>query len=325
MSIHFIRAGLQTSVQDTGRPGLMHYGIPQGGAADFLSMKIANLLLGNPLNNPVLEITLIGPRIEFDDDISIAITGARFQVSLNNKPVHNFKVLQIKRGDILDFEKLINGARAYIGFSAKICVPTILNSTATHLISGFGGHGNSAIANNDKISFKAIRIAEPAQLNQEFHLNYQARPLLRVVDGPEKNWFCPSTVENFYKSTFQISAQSNRMGIRLFPSITPSSGTLGGTSKHMISSGLQPGSIQIPNDGEPIISFIEGQTIGGYPRIAHVIRSDIHRLGQLKAEDKINFLLVSQEGARQILREKQYFLEKLQKQLPMTYETPLIL
>ncbi|BBM00738.1 biotin-dependent carboxyltransferase family protein [Microbulbifer sp. GL-2] len=323
MSIHFIRAGLQTSIQDMGRPGLMHYGIPQGGAADPLSMKMANLLLGNPFNNPVLEITLIGPRIEFDDDISIAITGARFKVFLNSNAVDNFKVIQVKRGDTLEFSKLINGARAYIGFSAKLSIPIIFDSAATHLISGFGGHRRGAIANNDRIYFKDIRIAEPAYLNREFQLNYQARPLFRVVDGAEKKRFSQSTVENFYKSTFQVSAQSNRMGIRLLPSVTLKSGTLGETLEEMISSGLQPGSIQVPNSGEPIISFIEGQTIGGYPRIAHIIRADIHRLGQLKAQDKINFQLVSQKDAKQILRQKQHFLTKIQEKLRMEGESPL--
>jgi len=323
MSIHFIRAGLQTSIQDMGRPGLMHYGIPQGGAADPLSMNMANLLLGNPVNNPVLEITLIGPRIEFDEDISIAITGARFKVFLNSNAVDNFQVIQVKRGDILEFSKLINGARAYIGFSAKLSIPIIFNSTATHLISGFGGYRKGAIENNDRIFFENIRIAEPAYLNRELQLNYQARPLFRVVDGAEKKWFSRSTVENFYKSTFQVSAQSNRMGIRLLPLTTLNSGTLGETSKEMISSGLQPGSIQIPNNGEPIISFIEGQTIGGYPRIAHVIRSDIHRLGQVKAQDKINFQLISQKAARQILRQKQHFLAQIQKKLWMEGEPPL--
>ncbi|MFA0810527.1 biotin-dependent carboxyltransferase family protein [Microbulbifer epialgicus] len=315
MSITFTRAGLQTSIQDSGRPGQMHYGIPLGGAADVLSMKLANLLLGNPLNNPVLEITLIGPRIEFDCDISIVITGAQFKVFLNKNPVDNFKTIQVEHGDILDFSKLNSGARSYIGFSAKISVPRILKSAATHLISNFGGRNNGAIKDGDTLYFENSRIAKNRQLEQRYQPIYTTHPQLRVVDGPERNTFTQETIENFFNTTYDISAQSNRMGIRLTPSITPTSGVQTETSEQMISSGLLQGSIQIPPNGEPIISFIEGQTIGGYPRIANVIRADLHRLGQLKARDRVNFQIVSLAQANRILREKQHFLEQVQERI----------
>ncbi|WP_445365481.1 biotin-dependent carboxyltransferase family protein [Microbulbifer sp. ANSA001] len=315
MSMHFIRAGLQTSIQDYGRPGLMHYGIPIGGAADPLSMKLANMLLGNPLNNPVLEITLTGPLIEFTCDVSIAITGAQFKTSLNNRAIEYYKVIQVKRGDILNFSKLISGMRAYIGISAKISTPMILGSTATHLISGFGGHHDRAIENGDRIGFVDTWTARPAKLKRELQPNYKLRPLIRVVHGPEAGSFSQEIMEKFSGTSFQVSAQSNRMGIRLSPSINPSREALTETSGKMISSGLYPGSIQIPENGEPIISFIEGQTIGGYPRLAHVIRADLHRLGQLNALDKISFQVITLENARIILREKQKSLEKLQREI----------
>ncbi|WP_444920954.1 biotin-dependent carboxyltransferase family protein [Microbulbifer sp. CnH-101-G] len=311
MSIYFIRAGLQTSIQDCGRPGLMHYGIPQGGAADLLSMKLANLLLGNILNNPVLEITLTGPLIKFDCDVSIAITGAQFKVLLNNNPIESYKVIQIKSGDILEFSHLMSGARAYIGLSATISAPQILNSVSTHLISGFGGHKNGAIKQGERVHLENTRIAKEAHLEREFIPNYRLRPLIRVVHGSESQRFTQSALDNFFSTTFQVSAQSNRMGIRLSPSIMSDSERLKDISGEMVSSGLYPGSIQIPNNGEPIISFIEGQTIGGYPRLAHVIRADLHRLGQLKAQDKINFQLVTQTQARKILQVKNKFLGKL--------------
>ncbi|WP_226648814.1 biotin-dependent carboxyltransferase family protein [Microbulbifer variabilis] len=315
MSIYFIRAGLQTSIQDYGRPGLMHYGISQGGAADLLSMKLANLLLGNTLNNPVMEITLTGPLIEFDCDVSIAITGARFKTLLNNNPIENYKVIQIKSGDILEFSHLLSGARAYIGLSATISVPQILNSASTHLISGFGGHKSGAIEQGERVHLENIRIAKEAQLERELIPNYRLRPLIRVVHGAESQRFPQSALDNFFATTFQVSAQSNRMGIRLSPSIIPEPEGLEDISGEMVSSGLYPGSIQIPSNGEPIISFIEGQTIGGYPRLAHVIRADLHRLGQLKAQDKINFQLVSPAQARLILQKKNKLLAKLQNRM----------
>lgn len=315
VSMHFIRAGLQTSIQDYGRPGLMHFGIPIGGAADPLSMKIANLLLGNPLNNPVLEITLTGPLIEFTCDVSIAITGAKFHTSLNNKAIENYKVIQIKHGDTLDFSELISGMRAYIGFSATISTPIILGSSATHLISGFGGQNNRAIESSDRVFFEDAWTVRPARLKREFQPNYDLLPLIRVVHGPEYSNFSREIIEQFSGNFFQVSAQSNRMGIRLSPPINLNCEALTKSSGQMISSGLYPGSIQIPSSGEPIISFIEGQTIGGYPRLAHVIRADLHRLGQLKALDKVSFQVINLESATMILREKQKNLKKLQREV----------
>ncbi|WP_444903762.1 biotin-dependent carboxyltransferase family protein [Microbulbifer sp. CnH-101-E] len=315
MSIYFIRPGLQTSIQDFGRPGLMHCGIPQGGAADILSMQLANLLLGNCLNNPVLELTLTGPVIRFECDISIAITGAQFNVLLNKITVENYKVIKVKRGDILEFGRLLSGTRAYIGLSAKISTPQAFNSVSTHLISHFGGNKGKAISYEERFHLKNIRIAKSAHIDRSLQPCYQSRPLLRVIYGPEKKRFTELTLNNFFRKTFQVSAQSNRMGIRLSPSIIVDSKAITDSSDEMISSGLYPGSIQIPNNGEPIISFIEGQTIGGYPRIAHIIRADLHRLGQLKAQDKINFQLVNQAQAREILLKKMKYLENLKNNL----------
>ncbi|WP_299946547.1 biotin-dependent carboxyltransferase family protein [uncultured Microbulbifer sp.] len=323
MSICFTRAGLQTSVQDCGRPGLMHYGIPQGGAADPLAMTLANLILGNVTNIPVIEITLTGPRIEFGCDISIAITGAQFKVTLNGNPVNNFETIQIQRGDTLDFAQLISGARAYIGFSGKMVVPEILGSSATHLISHFGGHRCGAITAGDSIDFCDVRTAQTARLARKFHLHYAPHPQFRVVSGPDKHLFDDHVIEQFYHTTYAVSAQSNRMGIRLCHSSTTTRNE--SAFEHMISSGLYPGSIQIPPGTEPIISFVEGQTIGGYPRIAHVIKADLHRLGQLKPHDKVDFHPVGLAQAAQILREKHQRLFELQQGLAIDSKVSLTL
>ncbi|WKD49348.1 biotin-dependent carboxyltransferase family protein [Microbulbifer spongiae] len=326
MSICFTRAGLQTSVQDCGRPGLMHYGIPPGGAADPLAMTLANLILGNVTNNPVIEITLTGPRIEFACDISIAITGARFKVTLNGNAVNNFETIQIQRGDTLDFAQLISGARAYIGFSGKMVVPELLGSVSTHLISHFGGHRYGAIKAGDTIDFCNIRTAKTVRLAPQFHLHYTPHPQFRVVSGPDKLLFDNDTVEQFYHTTYTVSAQSNRMGIRLHPPSTSSPPARNErVFEQMVSSGLYPGSIQIPPDTEPIIAFVEGQTIGGYPRIAHVIKADRHRLGQLKAHDKISFHPVGLAQATRILREKYQRLSELQQSLATDSKVSLML
>ncbi|AWF79837.1 urea amidolyase [Microbulbifer sp. A4B17] len=315
MGIRFLRAGLQTSIQDLGRSGLMNFGIPWGGAADSLSMKIANLLLENPLGNPTFEISLLGPKIEFLCDLSIAIAGGQFSGSLNNDPIDNFRTYKIKSGDILDISQAASGARIYLAVSAQIDTPIILGSSATHIISKFGANNGKPITSGEVIQLKEIRIAKEAVLDKKFHINYSHNSHLRIVAGPERDSFPREFIEHFHQSIYQVSAQSNRMGIRLSPKSSTELRKIEPVKIQLLSSGLYPGSIQIPPDGNPIISFIEGQTIGGYPRIGHIIKSELHRLGQLSPNDRVSFQEISTEEAQKVLKKKQDLLINLQESL----------
>ncbi|SHG19037.1 antagonist of KipI [Microbulbifer donghaiensis] len=310
MTMRFLRAGLQTSVQDLGRFGLMRYGISRGGAADPMAMRLANLLLGNPMDNPVLEVTLAGPTIEFEDEISVAVVGAHFELTLNEESVGCNEVLQIRRGDILSFGQLLSGARAYIAFSGAMDLPKVFGSCGSNLLGRFGGVNDRAIQRGDSIRFSRIKSVAHRRLEEHFQLKYTGHPQLRVITGAEAHCFDKQAVDDFYNQAYQVSAQSNRMGVRL-------SGSALDTEEipQQISSGLCPGTVQIPPDGQPIVSFVEGQTIGGYPRIAHVISADLHMVGQLKTNDRINFLQVTQEHAREILAGKFRLLEQLRAEL----------
>ncbi|WP_444929573.1 biotin-dependent carboxyltransferase family protein [Microbulbifer sp. SSSA002] len=323
MGIRFIRAGLQTSIQDLGRPGLMHCGIPWGGAADPLSMKIANLLLQNPLGNPTFEITLLGPKIEFLCNLTIAIAGGQFRGALNNNPLENFRTYKVKSGDILDISQAISGARTYLAISAKIDTPDILGSSATHIISQFGANNGRPIGSEEIIPLKEIHPTKELGLEPRFHLHYSKNLQLRVVPGAESKLFSREFIEQFYRSTYPVSPQSNRMGIRLSGKSDCAPYNIKTGKEQLRSSGLYPGSIQVPADGNPIISFIEGQTIGGYPRIGHIIKSELHRLGQLSPTDKIAFQKISIEEAQEILKQKQKLLNDLQCSLGFQSKEPL--
>jgi antagonist of KipI len=290
----------------------MRYGVSKGGAADPIAMQLANLLLGNPADNPVIEVTLTGPTIEFQRAVSIAIVGAQFEMKLNDRQVDNDQILQISKGDTLAFGKLISGARAYIAFAATMQLSPVFNSYASHLIAGFGaisetaGNFGRAIQTDDVIHFEKLRIVAAGCLSGEYKLRYTPHPQIRVVAGTEERYFSRDAISDFYRQTYRVSAQSNRMGIRLC------GGKL--AAEHMpqiVSSGLCPGTIQIPADGKPIISFIEGQTIGGYPRIAHVISADLPLLGQLKANDRVSFVNISIAQAHKILAGKSQILDNL--------------
>lgn len=306
MSMKILKPGLQSSIQDGGRPGMMRWGLSRGGAADTFAMALANLLLDNPLDHPCIEVALTGPTIEFTQSLSIAVCGACFDLQLNDAPVANDRVIRVRTGDTLTFGKLQSGARAYLALAADIDLAPIQGSLATHLIAGFGGLHGAAFRAGDLIPLRCRRQVAERSLPRRYCLDYRTRPLLRVVAGAESALFAAAATDSFYRGQFSVSSQSNRMGIRL-------SGEPLTTEQlpQVVSSGLCPGTVQVPPNGLPIISFVEGQTIGGYPRLAHVISADLHRLGQLQASDRVDFEPVDQRTALRILRNKHKVLGDL--------------
>ena len=306
MSLYFIRAGLQTSTQDSGRSGLMHLGISNSGAMDITSMKLANWLLDEPLDSTVFEITLLGPIIRFEKANSIAITGAVFDLYLNGNLVFNNEVIQINPGDILEFDRLVSGARAYLALKGKLDIPKVMESYSTHITGGFGGIKNSFIKDGERIEISKSKQSRYKKLPKEFEGTYSGNYLIRCVPTVETIEFSPIQKEFFFSQNYRVSANSNRMGVRLTGKPIEFE-----TPIEILSSGLTQGSIQIPPSGFPIISAVDGQTIGGYPRIANVISTDLPLLGQLKANDKINFALVDFEYAETLTVKAQFNQQQL--------------
>ena len=306
MSLNIIRPGLQTTIQDAGRAGNLRWGVSRGGAADTFAMALGNLLLGNPPDHPCLEVTLTGPEIEFTRALSVAVTGAHFDLRLNSESAGNDEVITVRAGDRLRFGPLRSGARAYIALAANIQLPTPLHSLSTHVIAGFGGLHGRPLQSGDQIPLQHCRIEPGRTLPAAYRLDYSSRPLLRVVPGLEAQYFSADALARFYRGGFTVSSQSNRMGIRLQGDPLPVAGL-----PEQVSSALCAGTVQVPPSGLPIISFVEGQTIGGYPRIAHVISADLHRLGQLAAGARLDFEVVDRASAHRTLAAKARLLAAL--------------
>jgi len=298
MSFHFIRAGLQTSIQDNGRQGYMHLGIANSGAMDSNSMKRANWLVDKPFDSAVFEVTLIGPKIQFQKTMSIAICGAEFDIKLNGKNIFNNETIKVQKSDVLEFGKLQQGARAYIAFSGQLQLAKVLNSYSTHLTAKLGGYKNRALINNDIIN---ISTSSPVSIKKSPQQNiiYSGNYLLRCVESVESKLFNETQKKQFYQQRYLVNLDSNRMGLRL-----DSNAIKFNKNINILSSGLTQGSIQIPPSGLPIISSVDGQTIGGYPRIANIINADLPLLGQLKARDKINFVLIDNKQAIELMYDK---------------------
>lgn len=310
MSIEVIKAGMQTSIQDLGRQGLMHQGIASSGAMDTFSMQVANKLIGNPTNHPVLEICLIGPALAFTQAMSIAICGATFELSVVNgkgsQKVTNNQLIQIQAGDKLVFGKRQQGARSYLAFAAKLSIPKVLDSYSTHFLAQFGGlHGRQLIT-GDVIELTGCQIRAKTKILKQILPTYSGKYLLRCTSSVETEYFTTQQQRQFYTTKYTVTSASNRMGLRLQGSVLTDLPT-----QNITSSGLLTGSIQIPPDGLPIVSSVDGQTIGGYPRIANVISADLFALGQLVAGDQINFIQINIKQAHEILDNQHAWLTKL--------------
>ncbi len=310
MSMQFIKAGLQTSIQDLGRFGQMHNGVSQSGAMDPISMQMANWLVGKPLDAAVIEISLVGPTIQFNSEQTIAICGAEFSVFLNSNEVFNDRSFNVVSGDVLEFSSLKSGVRAYLAFSGELDLPMVLSSYSTHLTANFGGFKGRQFQAGDRLRLTSVISTVDRQLPIQNSHFYSGSYLLRTVRTIESDRFNEAQLHDFYAQSFMVTPQSNRMGIRLNPE-KPVTSLIIDKVNQIVSSGLVQGSIQIPPSGDPIISSVDGQTIGGYPRIANIITADLPLLGQLNAHDKVRFVLIDKNEALAILRQKQLLFEFL--------------
>lgn len=305
MSLTFIKAGLQSSLQDWGRVGQMHLGLSASGAMDYRSMTLANYLMNKPLNSPVIEVTLLGPVIRAENDIALAICGADFDLSHNGNETQCNQVINLNRGDSLEFKRCKQGVRAYISFSGQLEIPPLLDSYSTHLTANIGSI-NGAFVDGQSLSISGGYHLPAKQLPKKLTPMYLGNYLVRCVSSLETDLFSESQISAFYAQSYQVSSEANRMGIRLQGVPLDQCNSISITS-----SGLSQGSIQIPPSGLPIISSVDGQTIGGYPRIANVISADLPLLGQLRTHDKINFTPVNLSYADQLLDESNKLLEEL--------------
>ena len=295
-SIEVLSPGLQTTIQDLGRFGYGHYGVPASGALDSFSLRIANRLVDNSENFACLETTLMGLQLKALTDVCVAVTGADLQLQVNRKPLEMWRSHIVKEGDILSFAGPRSGCRAYIAVGGGITAPLVLGSRSTNLFSGFGGIEGRSLQKGDYLCVDSPRAKLPVagrSLKSKWIPKYPGTWTLRVVWGPQDNDFTSKGRQTLTHTRYRVSPQSDRSGIRLEGAEIQRKT---GTAESIISEGLISGSIQVPGDGKPII--ILGETVsGGYRKIATIITADLHLMGQIKPGDEIQFAAVSLEEA----------------------------
>ena len=297
------RSGLQTHIQGQPRDGLAHYGISPSGPADIIAYHHGNYLVHNKMNAASLEITLLGPHIEFLDAGYIAITGSKFLTKINNRDILYNRPIKIEKGQMLDIGSAIDGARCYLSIAGGIDVENFLSSKSTHLETGVGGLNGRALKKNDIVNCMPNTIRNDIKKNKvKYDLN---RTKILINKGLQHNLFSKDDWRIFLNNEYTVSSKSNRMGIRL------ESGNKLNKVNDIITEGIPLGAIQVPPNGFPIISFVEHQTTGGYPKIANVIAYDIPKLGQLMPGDRFNFKLIDFEQAIKLKNELNILLNKL--------------
>jgi antagonist of KipI len=287
-----------TTVQDLGRYGYGPLGVSPSGAADPISLRIGNLLVGNPESAPALEMTLLGGKFVFPEGGLVALTGSDFGASI---PMYTATV--IPPGGRLDVGPTRSGARCYLCVHGGIATKPLLGSASTHILTGLGGFDGRPLKKGDVLPVGPAHEVRPKTIVPDALAKLQPRKVLRATIAPQTAWFSEDSVRLFYQSAWQVTEESNRMGLRLDgPELeTPHHG-------HMISEGVSLGAIQIPAGGRPIILFVEQQTTGGYPKIANIVSADLSSVGQLRPRDQIRFEPVTPETARELIREQEELL-----------------
>lgn len=281
--VKVLKPGLQTTVQDLGRYGFQRYGISPSGAMDAYSMKMANFLVGNSIEEAVLEATLIGPELEVLEDVSAAICGGNLSPKLDGHDLPMWKCLKFKKGQVLSFGKWKEGARAYISFAGGIDVPLVLGSKSTFINGKFGGYEGRALLEGDILNGTPV-----TRVNRYIHPDlvpkFEKELTVRVILGPHLEKFTHEALELFLSEEYTISPQSNRMGYQLNgPKLEHQGGA------DIISEAVPFGGIQVPASGQPIILMAERQTTGGYARIGTILSADLPKLAQALPGTRVRF------------------------------------
>lgn len=285
LKLHFEKVGLQTSVQDFGRIGHQAFGVPVGGAMDQKSMKQANLLVGNPLNAPVLEITLLGPRIRMEGSGRIAICGADLSAQINGHLLPLNQLVKVDNGDVLKFGRPIKGCRAYLAVGGEWLLPEWLGSKSAAFYLP-EATPESIPTKGSTISIRTSEINQLSEISLFDEEKVVTEYAIRVLPGPEFEAFPRIAIAQFFSQIYKVSNDSNRMGYRL-----DADWKIEGKRKELISSPIVPGTIQITASGDPIILMRDAQTTGGYYRMANVIEEDINKVAQIKPGEKLKFVL----------------------------------
>ncbi|MCQ6274231.1 biotin-dependent carboxyltransferase family protein [Bacillus sp. V3B] len=323
--ITITKPGLLSSIQDLGRYGFQKYGVITSGVMDSIAHRLANLLVGNKENQPTIEVTLLGPVIQFHQDSLIAICGGDLSPTINQIPIRTWRTILVKKGSELKFGQARAGCRAYLTVAGGFSIPSIMESASTYLRANIGGFHGRALQSGDQIKFDSLSILSlkmMQQLNRQINNQpfvemewsissdliptLQSDPLIRVIKGRQYHLFAKKSREKFFTEPFKVTTQADRMGYRLQgPTLHLE------TAQEMISEAVTFGTIQVPAEGHPIVLLADRQTTGGYPKIGEIASVDLALMVQAKPGDDIYFTRITHEEAGLLHLEREIQIKQL--------------
>ena len=280
MKLEVLHPGLSTTIQDSGRINGLAYGVPKGGAMDLKLMYLANRLVGNPITNPVLELTMQGGRYKFGGDSIIAVTGRGEAFINSNKIKLNSRVV-VNKDDVLRVNSGKKSRYSYLSVQGRIEAEEFWGSFSTYELAQKGGYNGRKLEKGDVLSIKkglqneSVLLAEVSTVNKS---------VIRIVKAPEFDDFPEKDIDQIVKGSFTVSLHSNRMGYRLNECLLE-----GTSSGNIISSGCIPGTIQVPSSGAPIVLMADSPTTGGYPRIGVIHPDDLGDFAQKLPGEMVKF------------------------------------
>jgi biotin-dependent carboxylase-like uncharacterized protein len=278
--IEVVRAGALTTVQDLGRPGWAHLGVPRSGALDEPALRLANRLVGNPEGAAGLEATLSGCAVRLARPATVAVTGASAAVRVAGRPAAFAQAVTVPAGAVVDVGSADHGVRTYLAVAGGIAVAPVLGSRSTDLLSGLGPPRLTDGAR--------LALGEPAGAPSAVDTVPWCAPprelALRVTVGPRADWFTEEAVDALLRSAYTVSPNSDRVGARLAgPALTRA------RAGELPSEGVVLGAVQVPADGQPLIFLADHPTTGGYPVVAVVVPADLPGVAQARPGTTVRF------------------------------------
>lgn len=322
MAVKVIAPGLSTTVQDLGRPGYYHLGIPLSGAMDRFAMRAANMLVGNDEGAAALEAVFMGPELEFTSSVTVAVTGAELPPRLNGNERPTWEAFPVKAGDRLSFGFLKAGARAVIAISGGIDVPEKLGSRSTYVLGALGGHHGRALQAGDTLPVgegraQAGRAAVPEALRRPATSPVE----LRMIPGLYWHRLTSEASRQFLADTWKVAPEADRIGYRFrggkpfdFVPREPPFGA-GSNPSNIVDACYPYGSIQVPGGTEPIVLHRDAVSGGGYMMVGCVISADMDRIGQMQPHAPARFVEVTMDQALAARHDRQAAIARVRAHL----------
>lgn len=305
MTINVISAGIATTIQDLGRPGYYHLGIPMGGAMDRLALKTANLLVGNEEGAAGLESVFVGPELEFTEDATVAVCGAELPPKVDGELRNTWTAINVKAGQVLSFDFLESGARAYIAISGGIDTPPMLGSRSTYAIGALGGIDGRAVQPGDSLPIgnSSKTVKEGLSVPTDLRRGPSNPAELRVLPGLYWHRITEQAQNGFFEDTWKVANEADRMGYRFqggrkLEFVEREQPFSAGADPSNITDACYPyGSVQVPSGAEPIVLHRDAVSGGGYFMLGTVISADMDLIGQLQPNTVVRFARVDMEAA----------------------------